>query len=240
MNLGTTREEPDPPQETSSPARLRNIQQLQQSISEHTNPPTSEQIHQQVDRHQWIPEVETTRFIDAETNEPLRDLTPPLNDVNNRANNMFDMDIVVEPAGNVRPGNVLHPPVVIELKHRSGLDNADSRHHNYDHLWALASILSDQGTTALAPPRADLLLGTPVSSIHTAVQSESNTEIGYVSFSDLAIQQPGQYRLRVSLIRMEGLGGSTASSLQGGANLQSIVSRVIHVDEAAIAPSISK
>ena len=152
---------------------------------------------------------------------------------------MFDMNIVLEPAANVRPGNVLRPPMVIKLK-RNVASNVGGRQQDYAHVWALASIVSEEGTTALAPPRTDLLLGTPVNSIHKAARSGSEEEVGYACFSDLAIQQPGKYRIRVSLIRMEGLGGSAASSVQGGANLQSVVSRIIHVDAAATASSCSK
>lgn len=243
LSLATTREETNSAQESSLHRRSESPPQRQYHSSDNGNLSIAVRVQRQDYRHQWTPEVDTTgpyaerdertEIVNAEPVLPLRNLTPPLNGGDSGGGKMFDMSIVLEPAARVRPANVLRPPMVIKLKHRNGVLNAGGRGQDYAHMWALASIVSEEGTTALAPPRTDLLLGTPVNSIHKAARSGNDEEVGYVCFTDLAIQQPGKFRIRVSLIRMEGLGGSTASSVQGGANLQSVVSRVIHVDAAA-------
>ena len=250
LGLATTREEPNPAQESSSRRRSGSPQPPQNHSSENADLPTSVQVQRQDYRHQWTPEVDTTgqyaeseedvETVNVESTRPVRNLTPPLNGGDNRTGNMFDMNIVLEPAANVRPGNVLRPPMVIRLRRRNGVSNVGGGPQDYAHLWALASIVSEEGTTALAPPRGDLIRGTPVNSIHKAARSGNEEEVGYVCFSDLAIEQAGRYRIRVSLISMEGLGGSTASSMEGGANLQSVVSRIINVDAAAAVSLCSK
>lgn len=248
LGLATTREEPNSAEESSTRRRSGSSQQLQDHNSRNASP-TSAEVQRQNYRHQWTSEVDSTgRYAgpeevpgtaNAEAIQPFRDLTPPLNGVDS-ASKMFDMSIVLEPAAHARPGNVLRPPMVIKLKHRNAGSNFGGRQQDYAHLWTLASIVSEEGTTALAPPRTDLLLGSPVNSIHKAARTGNDEEVGYVCFSDLAFQKPGKYRIRVSLIRMEGLGGSTASSVQGGANLQSVVSRIIQVDAAATVSPCSK
>lgn len=247
LSLATTREEASSAQERR---RSESPQEQQDHSSRNGDLPIEEQVQRQDYRHQWSPEADTagqyaeteesTETTNAEPIQPFRNLTPPLNGFDNRSNKMFDMTIVLEPAASVRPVNVLRPPMVIKLKRRNGASNVGGRQQDYAHLWALASVVSEEGTTALAPPRTDLLLGTPVNSIHKAARNGNEEEVGYVCFTDLAIQQPGRYRIRISLIRMEGLGGSAASSVQGGANLQSVVSRIIHVDAAASAAPCSK
>ena len=241
LGLATTREEPNSAEESSTRRRSGSAQQLQDHNSRNASP-TSAQVQRQDYWHQWTSEIDTIDqyAVPEEALQPFRDLTPPLNGVDNGASKMFDMSIVLEPAAHVRPGNVLRPPMVIKLKHRNAGSNFGGRQPDYAHLWALASIVSEEGTTALAPPRTDLLLGSPVNSIHKAARTGNDEEVGYVCFSDLAFQKPGKYRIRVSLIRMEGLGGSAASSVQGGANLQSVVSRIIQVDAAATVSPCSK
>ncbi|KAI4131780.1 MAG: hypothetical protein LQ347_002834 [Umbilicaria vellea] len=250
LSLATTREETNSAQESSLYCRSESPAQRQYHSSDNGAVSTAVQVQRQDYRHQWTPGIDTTgpyaeseestEIVNAGPVLPLRNLTPPLNGGDSGDGKMFDMSIVLEPAARVRPANVLRPPMVIKLKHRNGVLNAGNRGPDYAHMWALASIVSEEGTTALAPPRTDLLLGTPVNSIHKAARSGNDEEVGYVCFTDLAIQQPGKYRIRVSLIRMEGLGGSTASSVQGGANLQSVVSRIIHVDAAATVSPCSK
>lgn len=155
-----------------------------------------------------------------------------------RTNTEFNMRIVVEPPNQARPGHVLCPPLVMSLEIRTDRESSGLRPIDPTLLWALVSIVSEDDATCLAPPRSDLLIGTPVDSVHPLTPHGHEREIGYVAFPNLAIREPGRYRLRVSLFRMNAIGGPDAASFEGGINLQSLSSRVIDVAPTAVPPSI--
>lgn len=142
------------------------------------------------------------------------------------------MNVIVQPPSAIRPGSLLHPPIVVRLEgHRAqnvnGIVNV-----NDANIWALASVVSADGMVALAPPQTNLLSGTLVDSVHTASMEEGRRGMGYMTFPNLAINQAGDYRIRVSLVRMPTIEDSEAI------NVQSIVTRVIRVDSRAPAPSL--
>ena len=138
------------------------------------------------------------------------------------------MNVIVEPPPQVRPGQVLSPPVVIRLE-RAETEENDI---NPSLLFAFVSITSEDGSTSLAPPRNDLIAGNLSDSVHTldSDTESDDEEVGFLSFPDLRIQDPGSYRLRVSLMRMD---VTSTEGPRGAMNLQSTLSRVIHVDDEA-------
>lgn len=139
------------------------------------------------------------------------------------------MNVIVQPPSEIRPGSLLHPPIVVRLEgHRAQNVNV-----NDANIWALASVVSADGLVALAPPQTNLLSGTLVDSIHTASVDEERRGMGYMTFPNLAINQAGNYRIRVSLVRMPTVDNPEAI------NVQSIVTRVIRVDSRARAPAPS-
>lgn len=165
------------------------------------------------------------------TVETTRSLTLAEDDIDNR-NHRFVMNVVVEPPSEIRPGDLLHPPIVIKLKNRGGGSADDEFDIDNGSLWAQASVVSEDGMVALAPPQPNLISGTLVDSIRPATPEEESQELGYLTFPNLAIHQTGKFRIRISLIKMPTTDESEAI------NLQSIVTRIIKVDSDANTPSI--
>lgn len=148
-------------------------------------------------------------------------------------NHRYAMNVIVQPPSAIRPGAPLHPPIVVRLEGRRSHGSNAVVNVNDGSVWALASVVSADGMVALAPPQPNLLSGTLVDSIHTSVE-ESSRGLGYMTFPNLAINQTGNYRIRVSLVRMPTVEEHEA------VNVQSIVTRVISVDVHASAPSIGE
>ena len=140
------------------------------------------------------------------------------------------MNVVVGPPPQVRPGATLNPPIIVRL---ARTDVEDEAVRDTSRLFAFVSVTSEDGSTSLAPPRSDLVSGNLSDSVH-ALENDSgesdDEEVGYLSFPDIRIQNPGNYRLRVSLMKIDA-GGSSEST--GAMNLQSTLSRVIRVDNEA-------
>lgn len=168
---------------------------------------------------------------DTLAGETIRSLTPPEDDNNNR-NHYFIMNVIVEPPSEIRPGDLLHPPIVIKLENRSGRLVNNEIDIEDGSLWAQASVVSEDGMVALAPPQPNLISGTLVDSIRPATPKDESQELGYLTFPDLAIHQTGKFRIRISLIKMP------ATDEPEAINLQSIVTRIIKVDSDAPTPSI--
>ena len=142
------------------------------------------------------------------------------------------MNVIVQPPSAIRPGAPLHPPIVVRIEGRRSLGINSVVNVNDESVWALASVVSADGMVALAPPQSNLLSGTLVDSIHTVSVEEGSRGMGYMTFPNLAINQTGNYRIRVSLVRMPTIEDSEA------VNVQSIMTRVIRVDAHASAPSL--
>ena len=139
------------------------------------------------------------------------------------------MNVIVEPPPQVRPGATLNPPIIVRL---ARTDVEDEAVGDTSQLFAFVSVTSEDGSTSLAPPSSDLVSGNLSDSVHT-LESDSefdDEEAGFLSFPDIQIQNPGNYRLRVSLMKLDAGGGSGS---RGAINLQSTLSRVIRVDYEA-------
>ena len=146
------------------------------------------------------------------------------------------MIVVVGPPQQVRPGAILNPPLVIRLDRG---DTSDGNRVDTSRLFGLVSVTSADGSTSLAPPRNDLVAGRLTNSIRTLNDSEDSgqEDFGYLTYSDIRIQDPGRYRLRVSLMRFD---GGDAPGTGGAMNIQSTLSDVIRVDNSAQDPVPSR
>lgn len=138
------------------------------------------------------------------------------------------MRFLVEPPTTIRPGALLNPPVVVRLDKTpaNGMAIGDP-----SRLWAFISITDEAGAVSLAPPNTDLVAGNLSDSVHTLETGpgpEAEEDVGFVSFPDLAINYPGRYRLRVSLMKLDAGAGA-----HGAQNLQTIESQVIRVETTA-------
>ncbi|KAI4171928.1 MAG: hypothetical protein LQ346_008681 [Caloplaca aetnensis] len=147
----------------------------------------------------------------------------------------YQMHIIREPPIEVRPGNTLIPPVRVALR----TQETGARAIDLNSYWASVSLISADGLVALAPPSTTLLSGSLVDSIREPGSAENESGIGYALFQNLVINQPGNFRLRISLLRMpSGISdaGNTAGGLlpsSGVLNTGSVTTRVIHVHRDA-------
>ncbi|MCJ1223495.1 hypothetical protein MMC12_000137 [Toensbergia leucococca] len=163
--------------------------------------------------------------------EENTNLDPLVNGINTDSDGPYAMSIMLQPPSRVRAGDLLSPPIFMNLRCRRAEYNPRDMVRDAESLWALACVVSEDGTTALAPPQSDLLQGSMVDSIHPEISNAEASSLGYASFSNLAIQRAGRYRIRISLIGMGPIEDSSDASLQMGTNLQSVVTRVINVDQ---------
>lgn len=122
--------------------------------------------------------------------------------------NPYNMDLVIRPMQAIKPGVVMHPPIVLALKapaSRSEKNSARRDIGDVSGIWAFVSLVSEDQSRSLAPPRNDLLVGSVARCIRPALD-ETNPEgstVGYAVFSDLAIAEPGTYCWKISLIDMD-------------------------------------
>jgi hypothetical protein len=122
--------------------------------------------------------------------------------------NPYNMDLVIRPVQTIKPRVVMHPPIVLALKapaSQSGRNSARRDIGDVSGIWAFVSLVSEDQSRSLAPPRNDLLIGSVARCIRP-VLDETHPEdltVGYAVFSDLAIAEPGTYRWKISLIDMD-------------------------------------
>ncbi|MCJ1437282.1 hypothetical protein MMC27_006668 [Xylographa pallens] len=156
-----------------------------------------------------------------------------MNGVLLQTNNPYIMRIVIEPPHQARPGEVLTPPLVMSLGNEPGPDSPEQERVDPTLLWAVVSVVSEDNITPLAPPRTDLLIGTIADSVHPLTPPDHEGQIGFVAFPNLVIREPGRYRLKISLIKMNAIGETRTPSYEGGTAVQSMSSRVINVAATA-------
>ncbi|MCJ1421838.1 hypothetical protein MMC32_008205 [Xylographa parallela] len=184
--------------------------------------PQAVNLDNEFDQH---PEVQTARRRQI----ILTEQDCLMNGVLLQTNNPYIMRIVIEPPHQARPGEVLTPPLVMSLENESGPNSPEQEPVDPTLLWAVVSVVSEDNITPLAPPRTDLLIGTIADSVHPLTPPDHEGQIGFVAFPNLVIREPGRYRLRISLIKMNAIGGMRTPAYEGGTAVQSMSSRVIDV-----------
>lgn len=151
---------------------------------------------------------------------------------------LSQMQIIIQPPREARPGDILSPPLTICLRTLEDSEEAERLMEDLGNYWASISVVSEDGMIALAPPSTTLMSGTLVDSVREADQTEDERETGYLLFQNVSIHQRGNFRLRVSLMQMSSrdpasnaCGSDTRSS--GAINIGSVVTHVIHVYDCA-------
>jgi hypothetical protein len=145
------------------------------------------------------------------------------------------MQVILQPPSKSRPGQVLRPPIVVELKDQGLINSIDDLNDEAKNLFACATVVSEDGLVALAPPHPNLLQGGFSDSIHPGLNSKGQEEGYYFRFPDLQIHEAGKYRIRILLVKMH-IGGGTSEVV----NVESVVTRVIHVETNACARPLGK
>jgi len=122
--------------------------------------------------------------------------------------NPYNMDLVIRPMQAIKPGVVMHPPIVLALKAPASRRERNSTRRDIGDvsgIWAFVSLVSEDQSRSLAPPRNDLLIGSVARCIRPVLDETNpgDLTVGYAVFSDLAIAEPGTYRWKISLIDMD-------------------------------------
>ena len=157
------------------------------------------------------------------------------------------MEIVVQPPAEAGTNTILFPPITIRLNLDGPQQGRGTTVEDPGRLWAFASLTDESGAEVIAPPRTDLLSGSLVDSAHHLPdQGESNAEHPdasaqqvqntprsgiFLIFPGLIIKELGNYRIQVTLGRMEGTGGVRPASLQGAFIMEKVQSRPIRIVE---------
>ncbi|KAL2430087.1 hypothetical protein ABEF95_003284 [Exophiala dermatitidis] len=148
------------------------------------------------------------------------------------------MELAVAPPSKIAAGRSLQVPVVVTFTTESPFGNRQTKQEKAElpdlsGLWAFVSLTTPDMQRSLAPPRRDLLRGRTADSIHPLQQSQEGEQptLGYATFRELVITQPGQYRMRVNIVDMNTL--FAGNFAEGAATvLPPIHSQVFDVVEA--------
>lgn len=147
-----------------------------------------------------------------------------------RPRSPFAMEVVVEPPRTVRPGQILHPPLVVGIRVEKTLDigiqfpssqilddangssgpprhEQEGLHGQYEALWAFVSLIPrfpDPAGSRPPLPRCHTLglSGTLTDSPHRLPDTLRENNMIYVKFQDLTINSAGIFGLHVALCRM--------------------------------------
>jgi hypothetical protein len=121
------------------------------------------------------------------------------------------MRIVVQPPVVVRLGAILDPPLVATMS----FNNMTNGHSgDLDQIWAFVTLVDEYSRIV-----SESLTGSLAESANAL---DSST--WYFLFDNLAVQRVGVYRLRVTLMRIDGSG-------VGAASIQQIESRLFNVED---------
>lgn len=156
---------------------------------------------------------------------------------------VYEMHIVIQPPVESRPGNILRQPTVVSLRKVGASRREERLSTNINGYWAFVSVVSEDGLVALAPPSTSLISGTIANSVHEGRATEAEEDVGHLTFPNLAINQTGRFRLRISLLQMPGspenlpIGELKVPDVK---NIASVVSDVIHVKNDAAASQLGQ
>lgn len=187
---------------------------------------------------------EVVRNNSLRTSRPLNEPSAPATNMSTSGNTAnaqsalspYQMDIILQPPREARPGDALLPAPTVQLRFRENAGEEAALAQDMSSYWAAASLVSEDGMVALAPPSTTLVSGTRLVSIQEADGTEADGEVGYVLFRNFCINEPGRFCLHISLHRMP-TPESDAFGAAGSLNTGSVTTRVIHVHHGAqVAP----
>ncbi|KAL9019092.1 MAG: hypothetical protein Q9185_003634 [Variospora sp. 1 TL-2023] len=150
----------------------------------------------------------------------------------------YQMHVIIDPPDEARPGDALIPAPTIMVRFRGHVQEEAIQAQDITNYWVFASLVSEDGRIALAPPSTSLVSGRLIGTIREPKDADDG-EVGYAIFKDLCIHQPGSFRLRISLMRMP-TADSDASEAEGVLNTGNVMTRVIHVHDGAQVPPLGE
>lgn len=138
----------------------------------------------------------------------------------------YQMHILVEPPHGARPGHVLTPATTISLRSRHSPGGREAAIDDAARCWGFLTVVSTDGSTSLAPPSTTLVSGALVASVRDPASDDGNNEeVGQILFQNITINHPGDYRLRISLLRMT----DPLSPVPSVRNVGSVLTRIVRV-----------
>jgi hypothetical protein len=116
------------------------------------------------------------------------------------------MELAIAPPSRMPARRQLAVPVVVTFKSSKLKQRANANGgRDLSGVWAYLSLMNEDCSTSLAPPRKDLLGGNPAASIHALAPGvdEAGGSFAYAMFPGLSVTVPGRYCFRISIIDMK-------------------------------------
>ncbi|KAJ8108022.1 hypothetical protein OPT61_g8463 [Boeremia exigua] len=128
------------------------------------------------------------------------------------SNIQYAMDFIVQPPRTARVGQTIPGTIIVRL--RATNTDPDYAVTDSPNLMAVAALIPGPNSTASTDPHVlnTLLAGQRIDSIHPFADDEADGSIasmdmagaqgvGYMSFPNLVVHQPGSFRIRITLLR---------------------------------------
>jgi hypothetical protein len=134
------------------------------------------------------------------------------------------LDFAIQPPAQARPGVALYPPVTARLSSENNIFEELSQ------IWAAITLVHHSGEVLYQQ-----LSGKVADSAHTLPEgggsSSAARDRAYFYFPDLVIHEPGQYRIKITLMQMD---YSCDTAPEGVVTVRDYVdSRTISIDDNA-------
>lgn len=162
----------------------------------------------------------------------------------------YSLEVAVQPPAVARTRIPLYPPLVVRVHIYDASGREITGEDELGGLFVQAALYQESGSPpSLAPPDMYLLSGRLSMSLDLLNEPGSDALYGsplgqlqgsYALFPDITINRPGDYRLGVSLFKVEGTGRMQSPSAGaingagGGITLLEAKTNVVHVQEGAI------
>ncbi|KAI5361842.1 Putative Velvet domain-containing protein [Septoria linicola] len=155
----------------------------------------------------------------------------------------FELDVIGQPSRSIVFGQTVETSVMVSLRCPSPEMVARYQDMDTSRLMGVVSLVADSRSGERVPVECGTLTGQKMfDSVHEcpddiaaslARSQPCRLALGYLTFPQLLIRQPGSYRLRVSLIKMGGAGTS------GGTTVLAADSESIKVERRSTGSSTS-
>ncbi|KAH0559423.1 hypothetical protein GP486_004057 [Trichoglossum hirsutum] len=115
---------------------------------------------------------------------------------------VYEMSIVVQPPLEAQPNVKLFPPFILRVRIRyKSTGGAIPAGEQLSRIWAIVSPVDEDNQNTFSSPSAFVSNGRLCDSPHPLRNSNISS---FLTFQDVAFCEPGNYRIRATLMRMEG------------------------------------
>jgi hypothetical protein len=115
---------------------------------------------------------------------------------------VYEMSIVVQPPLEAQPNVKLFPPFILRVQIRDkSTSEAIPAEEQLSRIWAIVSPVDEDNRNTSSSPSAFVSNGRLCDSPHPLHDSDISS---LLIFQDVAFREPGKYKIRATLVRMEG------------------------------------